>query len=72
VLEAGEGGGGMDAESLSSFCLSFEALGSSGSFGFLGGWRILNRQVSVRFQAELRSWPTFGTPPEIVYNNFRA
>ena len=64
VLEAGEGGGGIEAESLSSFCLSFEARGSSGSLGFLGGCKILKRQVSVRLQAELRSCPTFGTPPE--------
>ena len=63
MLEAGDGGGGIEAESLSSFCLSFEALGSSGSFGFFGGCKILKRQVSVRLQAELRSCPTLGTPP---------
>lgn len=36
VLEAGLGGGGMDAESYSSFALSFSR-GSSGSFGRFGG-----------------------------------
>ena len=54
VDDAGEGGGGIEAESYSSFCLSF-SLGNSGNFGLFGGWMILKRQVSVIFQAEFKS-----------------
>ena len=62
---AGLGGGGIEAESYSSFCFSF-SLGSSGNLGLLGGWMILNRHTSVMDQAELSRWPTLGTPPETV------
>lgn len=72
MLDAGEGGGGISG-------LNVELLGGGGgSGGFtstlgsglsslsLRDVRILNRQVSFSDQAALISWPTLGTPSEIL------
>ena len=66
VLEAGLGGGGIEAASSSFVALLGLSLGSSGILGFFGGWMILNLHVSVMFQALFRSWPTLGMPPTQV------